>query len=160
MTTITKDKVVSMNYTLKDDAGKVLDSSQGEPLQYLQGHQNIIPGLERALDGLNVGAKKQVTVKADDGYGQYNPSLKFAVPADSFGGQPPQEGMMVQLSSPEGQPFVAKIVEVSPENVVLDANHPLAGQDLHFDVEITEVRDATQEELAHGHPHGPGGHHH
>ena len=157
--TVTRDKVVSMNYTLTDQAGNVLDASNGEPLEYLQGYQNIIPGLESALEGLKPGDRKQVTVQPTEGYGQHNPDLIFSMPLNQFGGQTPQAGMMVQLQSPEGE-MMATIAKIENEEVVLDANHPLAGQVLNFDVEIVKVRDASQEELSHGHPHGPGGHHH
>jgi FKBP-type peptidyl-prolyl cis-trans isomerase SlyD len=158
---IKENVVVAMNYQLKDDAGQLLDSSQqGAPLEYLHGHSNIIPGLERALAGMGVGEKKQVSIQPEEGYGQYNPELRFAVPAAQFQGAVPQVGMQFQLTSQSGESFVAQVVELSPEQVTLDANHPLAGKSLHFDVEITGLRAATAEELAHGHPHGPGGHHH
>ena len=157
--TITRNKIVSMNYTLTDNAGKVLDASEGEPLEYLQGHQNIIPGLEVALEGLKPGDRKQVTVQPAEGYGQHNPELIFALPLGQFGGQPPEVGMLVQLQSPEGE-MMATIKQIEADQVTLDANHPLAGQVLNFDVEIVQVRDASEEELSHGHPHGPNGHHH
>ncbi len=156
---ITKDQVVSLQYTLRDDSGNVLDASNGNALVYLHGHNNIIPGLEKELNGMKTGDKKQVTIQPDDAYGQYDPELKFALPREQFGGQAPQAGMMVQLQSPQGQ-IIARIENVSEQQVQLDANHPLAGQTLHFEVEVTEVREATSEELTHGHPHGPDGHHH
>lgn len=157
--TVTRDAVVSMNYTLTDQAGNILDASQGEPLEYLQGHQNIIPGLEKQLEGLKPGERKKVTVSPEDGYGTHDPSLQFSLPLDQFGGDKPQPGMMVQLQSPEGV-LVATILSVTDEQATLDANHPLAGQVLNFDVEIISIRPASEEELTHGHPHGPGGHHH
>lgn len=158
--TIAENKVVSMNYTLKDKDGNVLDASQGEPLQYLQGHQNIIPGLERELAGLKAGDKKQVQVQPQDGYGDYNAELRMSISTEQFApGEKPEVGMMVQFDSPQG-PLMARIVSLEDNQVQLDMNHPLAGEVLFFDVEITEVRDASQEELQHGHPHGPGGHHH
>jgi len=157
--TVTRDTVVSMNYTLTDASGNVLDASNGEPMEYLQGYQNIIPGLETALEGLKAGDRKQVTVQPSDGYGQHNPDLIFAMPLSQFGGQTPQTGMMVQLQSPEGE-MMATIAKIENEQVILDANHPLAGQVLNFDVEIVGIRSASQEELSHGHPHGPDGHHH
>ncbi|HEY9686676.1 MAG TPA: peptidylprolyl isomerase [Coleofasciculaceae cyanobacterium] len=157
--TIANGTVVSMNYTLTDMAGNILDASQGQPLQYLQGKGNIIPGLEKALEGLKPGEQKKVTVQPAEGYGQHNPELIFSLPLAQFGGQQPQPGMMVQLESPDGV-VMATIVSADAQNVNLDANHPLAGQVLNFDVEIVEVREASPEELTHGHPHGPGGHHH
>ncbi|HEY9745973.1 MAG TPA: peptidylprolyl isomerase [Oculatellaceae cyanobacterium] len=156
---ITSGKVVSMNYILTDAAGKVLDSSEGEPLEYLQGYNNIIPGLERALEGLKPGDKKQVVVQPQDGYGERNADLQFTLPLAQFGGQVPQPGMMVQIQSDQGV-MMATIVHLQGEHVLMDANHPLAGQTLHFDVEIVGVRGASEEEILHGHPHGPNGHHH
>ena len=156
---ITRDTVVAMNYTLTDTAGNILDASQGEPMEYLQGHQNIIPGLEKALEGLKIGDRKQVTVQPEDAYGRHNPELIFGLPLEQFGGQAPQSGMVVQLQSPEGA-MMATIVKVENNEVTLDANHPLAGQVLNFDVEIISLRSASTEELSHGHPHGPNGHHH
>jgi FKBP-type peptidyl-prolyl cis-trans isomerase SlyD len=157
--TIVADMVVSMNYTLTDPTGNVLDASKGEPLEYLQGHQNIIPGLERELAGLQAGERKKVVVQPTDGYGEHNADLIFSLPRDQFGGQTPQIGMMVQLQSEEGV-MMASIKAVDEQQIMLDANHPLAGQELHFDVEIVAIRPASQEELSHGHPHGPDGHHH
>ena len=157
--TIARDKVVSMNYTLTDAAGNVLDASKGEPMEYLQGHQNIIPGLESELEGLKPGDRKQVTVQPEQAYGTHNPELIFALALEQFGGQAPQTGMMVQLQSPEGD-MMATIVKVENNEVILDANHPLAGKVLNFEVEIMDVRPASTEELSHGHPHGPHGHHH
>jgi FKBP-type peptidyl-prolyl cis-trans isomerase SlyD len=157
--TITQDMIVSMNYTLTDSEGKILDSSNEEPMEYLQGHSNIIPGLESALEGLKPGDRKQVTIQPSDGYGQHNPDLIFSLPLDQFGGEAPQTGMLVQLQSPEGE-MMATVAQIEDNQVTLDANHPLAGQVLNFDVEIVKVRAASAEELSHGHPHGPHGHHH
>ncbi len=157
--TVTRDMVVSMNYVLTDQAGNVVDASNGEPLEYLQGHQNIIPGLEKELEGLKPGDKKRVTVQPEEGYGQPNQDLLFSLPTEQFGGQSVQAGMMVSLHSPEGI-LNARIVSVDTDQITLDANHPLAGQVLTFEVEITNVREASQDELSHGHPHGPNGHHH
>ena len=156
---VSADKVVTMNYTLTDNTGNVLDASKDEPLEYLQGHQNIIPGLERALEGLSAGARKQVTVNPEEGYGTHNDELIFSLPLEQFGGHAPQPGMVVQLQSEEGV-MMATILKTEGQQVILDANHPLAGQVLNFDVEIVGVRAASAEELQHGHPHGPHGHHH
>lgn len=158
--TITKDKIVSLNYTLKNDQGQVLEESPADqPLVYLHGHENIIPGLEKELNGLNTGDEKNVTVQPEEAYGQYNPQLVFEIPKQQFGEQLPETGQMVQLQSPQGS-IVATVAEMNGDNVKMDANHPLAGQTLVFDVKVTEVRDASAEELQHGHPHGPGGHEH
>jgi FKBP-type peptidyl-prolyl cis-trans isomerase SlyD len=156
---VSPDKVIKMNYTLTDATGNVLDSSQEEPMEYLQGHQNIIPGLENALEGLKPGDKKQVTVQPEQGYGTHNPELIFGLPLTQFGEEAPQPGMVVQLQSEEGV-MMATIVKQEGDQIILDANHPLAGQVLNFDVEILGIREASPEELTHGHPHGPHGHHH
>jgi FKBP-type peptidyl-prolyl cis-trans isomerase SlyD len=138
----------------------VLDASGEEPFSFIHGQQSIIPGLENALKGMNVGEKKNVVLSPKEGYGEYNPELNFALKLEQFGGQVPEPGMTIQLKAVNGGSFLAQIVSVQDNQVLLDANHPLAGKSLHFDVEITDVREASQEELAHGHAHGPGGHHH
>lgn len=157
---ITKDSVVSIEYVLKDESGNILDASREEPLEYLQGHQNIIPGLERALEGLKVGDKTHVEVQPEDGYGTYDPQMRFTVPVAQFGDQVPPPGTPVQLQAKDGHAIMAQIVGTQDKEVVLDANHPLAGRALFFDVEVKGIRDASAEEKQHGHPHGPGGHHH
>lgn len=154
------DKVVAVHYTLTDDSGAVLDSSQNEPLAYLHGHGNIIPGLEQALEGAQVGFKSKVTVAARDAYGEVNPKAIFEEPYASFA--PDMQltpGMQVYAESERG-PVTLTVIRLTENGVVLDANHPLAGKTLHFDVEVVDVRAATQEELSHGHVHGAGGHHH
>ncbi len=156
---VSKDQVVSMNYTLTDTQGQVLDQSSEGPLDYLHGHGNIIPGLEKALEGMQVGQRKQVLVLAAQAYGELNPDLRFSVDRAAFGDSLPQPGMMVQLHGGD-QHMVARVTEVGDQEVSLDANHHLAGQDLNFDVEIAGVRPATAEELAHGHVHGAHAHHH
>jgi len=153
--------VVSMHYTLTDDTGDVLDSSRGgEPFSYLHGHNNIIPGLEKALEGTEAGFKSKVTVAPAEGYGEKNAEAVFEAPREHF---PPdmklEIGARVYADGPNG-PITLTVVKLTETGAVLDANHPLAGKTLHFDVEITTVRSATAEELAHGHVHGEGGHHH
>jgi len=150
-----------MHYTLTDDSGEVLDSSSGrDPLAYLHGHSNIIPGLEKALEGKEAGYKSKVTVAPAEGYGEKNPEAVIEAPREHF---PPEMtlavGERVYADGPNGR-ISFTIVELTDTGAVLDANHPLAGKTLHFDVEIVEVRPATTEELEHGHVHGPGGHHH
>jgi FKBP-type peptidyl-prolyl cis-trans isomerase SlyD len=156
---IAKDKVVSIDYTLTDDAGKVLDSSNGrEPLAYLHGAGNIIPGLESALEGKGQGDQLNVSIKPADGYGERDDRMVQAVPRSSFGGvQTIEPGMQFQANTPAG-PRVITVVGVQGDQVTVDANHPLAGQTLNFDVKVVDVRDATSTELQHGHVHGPGGH--
>src|SRR3990172_861182 len=155
-----RDKVVAVHYTLTDDAGQVLDSSsEGEPLAYLHGHGNIIPGLEKALEGSQVGFKSKVTVAPKEGYGEQNPKAIFEEPHASF--SPDMKlapGMQVHAEGEHG-PVTFTVVKLTDTGVVLDGNHPLAGKTLHFDVEVVDVRPATKEELAHGHVHTGHEHH-
>jgi len=154
---VAKDKVVYFHYKLTDDAGEVLDSSEGaEPLGYLHGAANIIPGLEQALEGKAAGDSLQVTVEPCDGYGEVDEDLRQVVPSSLFQGVDTLEaGMQFQAETEEGVQVVT-IAEVNGDEVTIDGNHPLAGQRLHFDVQIDSVRDATAEELEHGHVHGEG----
>lgn len=158
---ITQDQVVSIHYTLTDDEGEVLDSSgAGEPLAYLHGHGNLIPGLERELTGKSSGDKLQVKIAPADAYGEYDQALVQRVPRRALKGvSDVRVGMRLQAQTPEG-PRTLTITQVAGDMVTLDGNHPLAGKHLNFAVEVAEVRDATSEELAHGHVHGPGDHHH
>lgn len=156
-----RDTVVTMHYTLTDDNGEVLDSSaNSDPLTYLHGHGNIVPGLESALDGAEVGHKSKVSVAAENGYGERNPELVFEAPREHF---PPTmtltPGERVYAEGPSG-PISFSVVNLTETGAVLDANHPLAGKTLHFDVEVVRVRAATEEEIAHGHVHDGGHHHH
>ena len=154
-------KVVSFHYTLKDSKGNVLESSFGdEPLSYLEGVGQIIPGLESAIHGLVKGDKKSVHVKAAEAYGNYEKELVVEVPRAQIPKKDVQVGDKFHADSGQGHTQVVTVTAVSDQHVTVDGNHPLAGQDLHFDVEIAEVRDATKEEMAHGHAHGPGGHNH
>lgn len=160
MATIQKDHVVSFHYTLTDAQGTVIDKSDGQPLVYLHGHHNIIPGLENALLGKTVGDKLTVTVEPAEGYGEYQPELVQEVPRQMFQGVDNIEaGMQFQAQTDDGIQVVL-VKDVTDDAVIVDGNHPLAGQALTFDVEIVEVRAASSEELAHGHAHGVGGHHH
>jgi FKBP-type peptidyl-prolyl cis-trans isomerase SlyD len=159
---IAKDKVVSIDYTLTNDGGQVLDSSTGrEPLAYLHGSGNIIPGLESALDGKREGDQLNVTIPPDQAYGHKDPKLVQQVPRSAFGEQQQQvqPGMQFQANTNAG-PRVLTVVDVQGESVTIDANHPLAGVTLNFDVTVREVRNATEQERQHGHVHGPGGHQH
>lgn len=160
MADIQNDQVVSFHYTLTDENGTVIDKSEGQPLVYLHGAGNIIPGLENALTGKNVGDKLTVNVTAAEGYGEYNPEMVQEVPRNMFQGVDDiAAGMQFQAQTDDGIQVVT-VKDVTDENVIVDANHPLAGQNLNFDVEIIDIRDASQEELDHGHVHGAGGHHH
>lgn len=159
--TIAKDSVVTMHYTLKDDAGQVIDRSQAdEPLAYLHGHGNIVPGLERELEGKKVGDKLSVKVAPAEGYGEYDKELVQQVPRralQSVGNV--KVGMQLQAQTPHG-PRIFTVTRVVSDMVTVDGNHELAGKTLNFDIEIVDARAATEEELAHGHVHGAGGHHH
>jgi FKBP-type peptidyl-prolyl cis-trans isomerase SlyD len=160
MAEIQNDQVVSFHYTLTNSTGEVIDKSEGQPLVYLHGAGNIIPGLENALAGKKVGDKLVVNVPAAEGYGEYNVELVQEVPRNMFQGVDQiQAGMQFQAQTDEGIQVVT-VKDVTDAVVIVDGNHPLAGQDLNFDVEIVEIRDASQEELDHGHVHGAGGHHH
>jgi FKBP-type peptidyl-prolyl cis-trans isomerase SlyD len=158
---VAQDQVVSINYTLKNDAGDVIDASTaGEPLAYLHGHGNLIAGLERELTGKSPGDKLQVKVAAADAYGEYDPQLVQRVPRRALKGiAEVRVGMRLQAQSGHGARPVT-VTQLTGDMVTLDGNHPLAGQNLNFEVEIAAVRPATAEELSHGHVHGAGGHHH
>lgn len=153
--------VALFHYTLKNDAGEVIDSSEGrDPLGYLHGAGNIVPGLEKAMEGKQAGDSFEVTVAPEEGYGARNEQLVQAVPRSMFQGvEDIQPGMRFQAESNQG-PVSVIVTEVSEEEVTVDGNHALAGENLNFSIEVTDVREATQEELDHGHPHGPGGHQH
>jgi len=153
---IDDDKVVSLDYTLRLDDGEVIDSSSGrEPLEFIQGQGQIIPGLEQELYGMEVGDEKAVTVTPADGYGERQDDRVQTIPRNAFPDDMDlEEGMQVRLQdSNSGQVYEAFVEEIHPDNVVLDFNHPLAGETLHFDVKIADVRDATDDELSHGHAH-------
>lgn len=153
-----KSRVVTFHYTLHDTEGNLIDSSEGKtPLSYLEGVGNIISGLEEEMKNGN-RRKEKINVSAEKAYGIKDPDLIFDVPRSQF---PPNEdlqiGMMFQTDEPDK---VFTITELQEESVIVDGNHPLAGVDLVFDVELTGIREATQEEISHGHVHGEGGHHH
>lgn len=159
--TVAKDTVVTINYILKNDKGEVMDQSQeGAPLVYLHGHENLVPGLEKALEGMAAGASTQAKVTPEDGYGAYNPELKFEIPIQQFAKGAPPAGAMVHLRGSHGQQMMAQVLGSNETEVMLDGNHPLAGENLNFEVTILEIRAAQPEEIEHGHVHGPGGHHH
>lgn len=160
--TVEDDIIVSIDYTLKLDDGEVIDSSEeGEPLQYMQGRGQIVPGLEHELYGMGVGDKKAVTVSAENGYGDYDDERLQRVPLDTFPEDMDlEEGMSVRMRDVNsGQLFDAYIDDVDDEAVTLDFNHPLAGETLFFDIKVVGLREATGEELEHGHAHdGSHGH--
>jgi FKBP-type peptidyl-prolyl cis-trans isomerase SlyD len=152
--------IASFHYTLTNDQGEVLDSSAGgEPLAYLHGAGNIVPGLERALAGHRAGDKFEVVVAPEEGYGAHDPRLVQVVPRGAFRGVAElKPGMRFRAESSSG-PMAVVITEVRGDDVTVDGNHPLAGATLHFAIEVTAVREATVEEVLHGHVHGPGGPH-
>lgn len=156
---IAKNKVVSFDYTLTLEDGEVLDSSDGrDPLSYIQGLGHIIAGLEAAMEGRESGDAFKISIPPEDAYGIYNDDLVQSVPRSSFDSSlnivPGME------FSNEDSNAIFRVIEIQKELVVLDGNHPLAGEKLTFDIKITNVRDASSEEISHGHVHGPGGHHH
>ncbi|WP_051678556.1 FKBP-type peptidyl-prolyl cis-trans isomerase [Thiomicrospira pelophila] len=157
---IEQDKVAQIEYTLTNSAGEVMDKSNGQPLAYLHGHHNLIPGLEAELLGKAVGDKFTATIAAADAYGEKHDGMIQQVPSELFQGVEKIEvGMRFEAQSDQGTQSV-EIVAIDGDQVTVDANHPLAGQDLTFEVEIMDIRDASAEELEHGHAHGAGGHHH
>ena len=158
---ISKDKVASIDYTLTDDKGEVLDSSSGrEPLAYLHGHGNLIPGLEKELEGKTTGDKLVAIIPPSEAYGVRSDELLQDFALDQFQDQEEvQVGVQFQVKYGEDV-HIATVTKVEDGKVSVDMNHPLADQTLHFDVEVMEVREPTAEELEHGHVHGPGGHHH
>jgi FKBP-type peptidyl-prolyl cis-trans isomerase SlyD len=153
--------VASFHYTLTNDAGTVIDSSADRPpLTYLHGAGNIVPGLEKEMVGRQPGDVFNVVVAPEEGYGMPNPMMIQVVPREAFQGVDVLEvGMEFQAQSPQG-PMSVAIAKIDGDQVTVDGNHPLAGQTLHFAIEVTAVRDASLEELTHGHVHGEGGHHH
>lgn len=158
---IGNNKVALIDYTLKNNDGEVIDQSSGGEFAYLHGAQNIIPGLETALAGKKAGDEVSVTIEPADAYGERQLEAIQRVPRNAF----PEDieiknGMQFQAQGPEGQHVMVTVTNVEADHVTVDGNHPLAGTTLNFDVKVIEVRDATEEELEHGHVHGPGGHHH
>jgi FKBP-type peptidyl-prolyl cis-trans isomerase SlyD len=163
---IAEDKVVTFHYTVQTPEGDVIDTTEGqEPLAYLHGHKQIVEGLEEALLGKTTGDHVDVTVPSDKGYGPRDPKLDMLIPLEAFPEEMRHEiqmGMMFEAAHPEDeeQTLVFTILGIEEDKVMATGNHPLAGQDLCFSVDVDEIRDATEEELGHGHVHGPGGHDH
>lgn len=158
---IADNTVVTIDYTLKDDNGNILDSSSDGNFAYLHGANNIIPGLENALNGKSTGDEVAVKVSPEEGYGERNDTMIQAVPRDMFDSeQEIQVGMQFHAQSPDGNMIVVTVTDVAKDEITVDGNHPLAGVNLNFGVKVVDVRQATEEEIGHGHVHGPGGHHH
>ena len=147
--------VVTIHYTLTDESGEIIDSSEGaEPLAYLHGAGNVIPGLERELVGKTAGASLKTTIAPEDGYGELHPELIETVPREAFEGvEKIEAGMAFEAEGSDGQARRIVVKEVSDEGIIIDGNHPLAGVELTFDVQVVDVREASEEEIAHGHVH-------
>ncbi len=157
---IAADKVVSIEYTLKNDKDEVLDTSQGgQPLVYLHGRGNLVPGLEKALDGKAAGDAVEVVLPPEQGYGLHEPKLIQRMQVRRLPEQKAQVGLRFRAMTDAGPRFFL-VTAVAGDYATVDGNHPLVGMTLHFAVKIADVRDATAEELAHGHVHGTGGHQH
>ena len=154
---IAKHTVASIHYTLTDNEGNILDSSDGrDPLNYIHGIGNLITGMEEGLEGKTKGAKLNLKVSPEKGYGVKSDKMIQKVSRDAFGDQEIEVGMQFQTDRGE----VVTITHIGLDQITVDANHPLAGVELNFKVEVLDVRSATEDEIAHGHVHGPGGHHH
>jgi len=155
--------VVGIHYTLKDDAGEVIDTSDGRaPLEYLHGAHNIVPGLEKALAGQSIGDTFEAEVPPEEGYGPRQEGATEKIGKDKL---PPDmallPGMQLTAQDENGQMFAMWVAEVSDEDITVDYNHPLAGQTLHFSGNIVSLREPSEEEVAHGHVHAGGcGHDH
>ena len=157
---IEKDRVVSFHYTVSEQGQEAMESSEGrDPLVILIGHGNIIPGLEKAMEGHVAGDKFEADVVAVDAYGEKRDGLSQRIPKKHFGNQRLEPGMQVVLQTNFG-PRAVTIQKVGMSVVDVDLNHPMAGKDLHFAIEIVDVREASAEEVEHGHVHGEGGHQH
>ena len=158
---IESNSVVTLHYTLKDNDGNIIDQSDDGSFLYLHGAMNIIPGLENALTGKSAGDEVSVTVSPEEGYGAKDPERIQEVPKEMFENSDEIAiGTQFHAQSPDGGAIVVTVTEVKDDVVVIDGNHALAGVDLNFDVKVIEVRQASEEEMAHGHVHGPHGHHH
>lgn len=160
---VEKNTVVSFHYTLKDkETGAVIESSKesGQPVTFLVGAGEIIPGLEARMMGMGAGESKSIEVPAGEAYGEKNPELIQKAPREYFQNVPLEKGLPLQAQTPEGGVVNMVVVDFDDENVTVDMNHPLAGRDLIFDVEILNIREATPDEVLHRHAHGPGGHQH
>jgi FKBP-type peptidyl-prolyl cis-trans isomerase SlyD len=152
-------RVVSIEYTLTDEDGSVLDTSEGRaPLAYLHGAKNIVPGLEKAIDGKSVGDTIEVVVPPSEGYGDYDANAIRNVAVRKLPERKPEAGAILQVQTPEGPRHVT-VQSVRGDYAKVDFNHPLAGKNLHFKVTVTEIREATAEEIEHGHAHAKGGAH-
>ncbi len=156
---VAENKVVLFNYTLRDSDGNEIDSSDGDPMPYLHGAQNIVPGLEKEMTGKKVGDSFEVVVSPADGYGEVSGAPPQKVERDAFP-DGVEEGMPFMLETPDGGVVTIWVTSVTDSHIEFTTDHPLAGEELHFAIQITGIRDATADEIDHGHPHGPDGHSH
>jgi FKBP-type peptidyl-prolyl cis-trans isomerase SlyD len=156
------NKVVTLNFTLKDEEGNVIESTENaEPFHFLSGNNQILPKLEEAVDGMPVGSKKNVVIGCPDAYGEYNEkAIRLAKRADFPQDARIEIGRDYQVNTKDGKYMSFTITKIEGDNITIDFNHPLAGKNLEFDLELVDVRDASPDEIEHGHAHGPGGHHH
>lgn len=158
---ISKNSVVTLNYTLKNDQGDVLDESQDGSFLYLHGAGGIIPGLESQLEGKTTGDAFEAHIEPADGYGERDDSMVQIVPRDMFEADHPiEEGIQFHAESPEGDMLTVTVTKIEGDNITVDGNHPLAGIALNFAIDVVDIREASNEEIEHGHVHGPDGHHH
>jgi len=156
------NKVVTFNYTLKDENGQILDSTMNDgPYTFLSGYNQVLPGLETTLGGMIIGSKKNIKLLAAEAYGEYDEGAVQTVKREFFPEEAELEiGLTYYAHTPEGKHLQFVINKIENDDITVNFNHPLAGKDLMFDVELLDVREATPEEINHGHVHGPGGHHH
>jgi len=159
---VEQNKVVMMHYKLADKDGNVIDQSEGRPpLAYIHGIGALVPGLETELEGKVKGDKFSTVVSPEDAYGTRDEELVRVVPKSGFqGDEEMQLGMQVQIDTGEKGLAIATLVKIDGDDITLDLNHPLSDMELHFDIDIVDIREATDEEIAHGHVHGEGGHQH
>jgi len=154
---VAQNKVVTIDYTLKDNDGQILDQSQNGEFAYLHGASNIIPGLENALLDKKAGETLSVTVPPEMGYGERNDTLSQVVPMNMFdSAEMVTVGQQFHAQGDDGEDIMITITAVNGDDVTIDGNHPLAGIELNFDVTVVEIREATEEEASHGHVHQPG----
>lgn len=158
---ISKNSVVTLNYILKNDQGETLDESQDNSFLYLHGAGGIIPGLEGQMEGKSAGDSFSAHIEPADGYGEHDDSMVQVVPRDMFDKEHPlEEGLQFHAESPEGDMLTVTVINIEEDDITVDGNHPLAGIALNFDIKIADVREASAEEIEHGHVHGPDAHHH
>lgn len=158
---ISQHKVVTLDYTLTNDEGEILDRSQDGQFVYLHGAGNIIPGLEQALAGKSAGDDLRVSIEPEDAYGQRNEAMQQDVPREMFGDiERIEPGMQFNAQGPNGDTMIVTVLSVNDDDITIDGNHPLAGVKLNFEVAVVDIRDASEEEISHGHVHGPDGHGH